>query len=182
MTITTEEVRIRVPGAGDAARLHRMVLKSTGDRTSIKLNDLISDLFVLPRFKHKPEASDECLEFDFDLLVSNTPVVRAYLAESVATGELVGYILYEHYYTPWIGHIMFIADVFVESTYRRRGIARKLIEQLYEVCREENLSLLSFSDHRLDDQIKESVYQRHEFVTLRGPETDWSVLRIDFES
>lgn len=70
------------------------------------------------------------------------PVWWAYVAE--AEGKIVGFALYYIRFSTWKGQRMYLEDLLVTETWRRRGIGRLLMEALIQDAREKNLHGISW--------------------------------------
>lgn len=104
----------------DVEELHKLVVESTGGSTQLTVDRLKEDLFnVIPRTSAEIPMNDPEIEFDIDQLQSNAPVARAVVAE--VRGKLVGHFVFHYHFTPWVGHIGFVDDIFTKPNLRRTG-------------------------------------------------------------
>lgn len=53
--------------------------------------------------------------------------------------EIIAIALYYIAYSTWKGRMVFLDDLVVREHYRGKGIGRKLMNALFEVCKEENV-------------------------------------------
>ncbi|HYL85343.1 MAG TPA: GNAT family N-acetyltransferase [Candidatus Angelobacter sp.] len=63
------------------------------------------------------------------------PKFRCLMAEW--DGQAVGYALFFGYYSSWKGSGIFLEDLFVQETFRGRGIGRELLSQVARIARQE---------------------------------------------
>jgi GNAT superfamily N-acetyltransferase len=64
------------------------------------------------------------------------PRFRAFIAEW--DGQTAGYALFWGYYSTWSGRGMFLEDLFVRETFRRRGIGKALMAAVARVAVDED--------------------------------------------
>lgn len=66
------------------------------------------------------------------------PRFRALIAEW--SGEPAGYALFFGYYSTWVGHGLFLEDLFVRTAFRGRGIGKALLAAVAGIAVKENCS------------------------------------------
>ena len=97
--------------------------------------ELIKELAVYEK------APDE-VTVDFDHFVESgfgsNPVYWAFVAE--ANGLVVGFALYYIRYSTWKGQRMYLEDLLVTESWRRKGIGEQLFERLLLEAREKKYS------------------------------------------
>lgn len=98
-----EVVQLREANVEDAKVLHKLICKSTKTQLIITVQQLEADL----------------RKIDTNGLETNTSFIRCLLAES--GNNIIGYLMFYYYYTPWIGHSLYVADVFVKPDFRKQG-------------------------------------------------------------
>lgn len=113
-------VTLRGPTSDDVDSLYQMILQSTGQVTKLSASSLRDDI-IEPKHCDGPEvsSSDPSIEFNPSLLKSNKPVAQVVIAE--VENKIVGYLIFHYHYSPWMGHVAFIDDVFVQTDYRNNG-------------------------------------------------------------
>jgi len=57
-------------------------------------------------------------------------------------GEVIAICLYFFAYYTWVGKSLYLDDLYVLEPYRRQGIATALLDQLFEIAREEKCNRL----------------------------------------
>ena len=99
------------------------------------LLDLIKELAVY-------EKAPLEVTVDFDHFVESgfgpNPVYWAFVAE--ANGLVVGFALYYIRYSTWKGQRMYLEDLLVTESWRRKGIGEQLFERLLKEAREKKYS------------------------------------------
>ncbi|GLV35772.1 uncharacterized protein CBL_01076 [Carabus blaptoides fortunei] len=84
---------------------------------------LIEELATFENMPKHVKINATILERDgFDV---PSPVFMCYVAESSHL-EIVGYALFYYTYSTWLGKSVFLEDLYVQPTYRRRGIGKEL--------------------------------------------------------
>lgn len=172
-------VIIREPSTKDVRSLHQLVLDSTDRQSKITEASLYEDLFNtnLKTGNLEKKCDDKSVEFDLELVKSDTPPIKAFVAEF--QDELIGYILYRYHYSPWVGHSVFIVDTFVAPNCRGKDIARQLVGKVISRSRQEGLLKLIFSIHHLKSSLRSYLLKNHELEWYRNDEKDWSVYRLN---
>jgi diamine N-acetyltransferase len=73
-----------------------------------------------------------------DLMVQEKDFFNCFVAVNKIENQIIGYASYFYAYYTWIGKSMYIDDIFVMEQYRKQGIGKKLIEEVFELARKEN--------------------------------------------
>lgn len=119
MSTELSAITFRDPLVEDVKKLHELVVESTGGRTEVTTLSLRQDLFGVGSDLPEVSSKDKCIEFNINDLKCDKPVAQAILAE--VEGELIGYLIFHYFYSPWSGHGFFINDIFIASNYRLKG-------------------------------------------------------------
>jgi ribosomal protein S18 acetylase RimI-like enzyme len=97
-----------------------------------------------------------------------------YIAEN-QKHEVLGFALCFIAYHTWVGKSLYLDDLYVKETYRRKGIATRLMKKVFELARKENCKRLRFQVlHWNEDAIR--LYQKW------GAGIDNSWLNCDFDT
>lgn len=62
---------------------------------------------------------------------------RCFVAET-EEGEIVGMALYFFAYFTWVGKSLYLEDLYIKESFRKRKIGTALLNRIFEVAREEN--------------------------------------------
>lgn len=106
----------------DVDRLHELIVESTDGKTNTTRESLREEFLGLDYSKLtsvKPKDLD--IDFNIKAFQPNRPIARAILAELPDTHEIVGYLIFHYYFTPWIGHSACVDYVYVVPSYRKQG-------------------------------------------------------------
>jgi ribosomal protein S18 acetylase RimI-like enzyme len=57
-------------------------------------------------------------------------IFKVFVAEEVATNEIIGMALYYNAYSTWKGRIIYLDDLIVNESHRRYGIGQQLIDMV----------------------------------------------------
>ena len=113
------EIRIREGKESDLTSVHQLVMELALFEKAP--NEVITNPIIFEK--------DGFGERDhFKLLVAETN-----------EGKIVGICLYYIAYSSWKGKIVFLDDLVVHEPYRNKGIGRKLIQHLFDYCKEEGI-------------------------------------------
>jgi len=102
---------------------------------------------------------------------------KEYFKCLVATNEneeIIAICLYFFAYYTWVGKSLYLDDLYVLEPYRRQGIASALLNQLFEVARNENC-------HRIRWQVLNWNETAIQFYKKRGAIIDNEWLNCDFD-
>jgi GNAT superfamily N-acetyltransferase len=93
------------------------------------LDEILALVRELAEYEREPDA----VVFDRDAFArhcfGDDPVARVLIAES--EGTVAGFALYYRTFSTWLGRDgIWLEDLFVRPTYRRRGCARALLDEL----------------------------------------------------
>ena len=64
------------------------------------------------------------------------PIYKVFIAEEVATGDVVGMALYYTAFSTWKGRIFYLDDLIVTEAFRRYGIGEKLLNEVLKAAAE----------------------------------------------
>lgn len=110
---------IRKATSNDADELYDLIVESTGAKTSLSRENFKK--YLAGVYNDTEEDSNQIKSIDIvkDRLAPNCPVCQAYVAK--ARDQLIGYVLFHYYYTPWRGRLAFVDNIYVKKSFRRRG-------------------------------------------------------------
>jgi GNAT superfamily N-acetyltransferase len=137
------------------------------------LLSLVNDLARFERLEHQVVASEQQIR---DELGASRPVIEALIAWD---GEqALGFALYFHNFSTFLGRRgLYLEDLFVVPSARRRGIGRALIEHLAAIavargCGRFEWAVLDWNQHAID------------FYRSLGAEllADWRICRVSGEA
>lgn len=106
---------IRKPKPCDISTLHQLAVTSTGSAIGLTIEDLHDSIFGIDSNKMKENLG---VRYQDDL-EGNLPFCQAYLAE--VNKEVVGFIIFHYFYSPWLGHCVYMDDLFVKQAHPRKG-------------------------------------------------------------
>ena len=72
------------------------------------------------------------------------PAFKVLIAEESTTLEIVGIALYYIGYSTWKGKLLYLDDIVITKSFRRKGIGRMLIDGLMEAAKEEHVKLVKW--------------------------------------
>lgn len=170
---------IREPSIIDVPSLHQLILDSTNQQSKLTEANLFESLFDSNPKNGKLETKciDGSVRFELELVESNTPAAKAFVAEN--QNRLIGYVLYRYHYSPWMGHSMFIVDTYVVPDHRKKNIARQLIDKVISKAIQEGLSSAVLTIPDCDSALTSYLLETHKLKWYRNGETDWSVYRLE---
>lgn len=90
----------------------------------------------LAEFEKAPEAVVNTEKMLFEDGFGKNPIYNVFVAEDVATNEIIGMALYYVAYSTWKGRIFFLDDLIVTESWRRFGIGAKLINEVLTAAKE----------------------------------------------
>lgn len=97
--------------------------------------ELVNELAV---FERAPQEVTVTLEHFIESGFGHNPVWWAFVAE--ADGLIVGFALYYVRYSTWKGQRMYLEDILVTESWRRKGIGHKLMDALIIEAKQKNFS------------------------------------------
>jgi ribosomal protein S18 acetylase RimI-like enzyme len=119
------------------------IIRKAEPNDLVQVYDLIKELAV---FENEPnEPSNSLKKFVAEATCKN-PRFHVILAED--EGNVVGIALYYYGYSSWKGSMIYLDDLVIKEKYRKRGIGKKLMDELIAIAKEEKISQLRW--HVLD--------------------------------
>src|SRR6185503_12428541 len=101
----------------------------------------VQALAVYEKMPHAVEVDEKTLA---EQLASEPPPFECLLAEEA--GSAVGFALFFHTYSTWRGRRgIWLEDLFVLPEYRRRGVGKRLVEQLVAIGQERGCGRVEWS-------------------------------------
>ena len=118
-------IEIRVAQRVDMKAVHGLITElaiyeKEPDAVTISVQDLERDGFDLNKF--------EC-----------------FLAEHVATSEIVGMALYYPRYSTWKGSTLHLEDLYIQPLFRGRGLGRKLFDEVVKIAVKDNVGRMEWT-------------------------------------
>ncbi|TVR81441.1 MAG: GNAT family N-acetyltransferase [Chitinophagaceae bacterium] len=132
---------------------------------------LIEELAKYEKAAHEVKVTEEILRKDgFETF---PPLFRVLLAENEEK-EILGMAFYYTAYSTWKGKIIYLDDLVVNSTYRRSGIGKKLLDELKLIAKKDNCNQIRF--HVLDwNQPAISFYEKEKVML----DPEWITCKIE---
>jgi GNAT superfamily N-acetyltransferase len=90
----------------------------------------------LAEFERAPDAvvnTEKILQEDG---FGKNSIYKVFIAEEVATGDVVGMALYYTAYSTWKGRIFYLDDLIVTQAFRKSGIGQKLLNEVLKAAAE----------------------------------------------
>ncbi|KAG9510374.1 Carboxypeptidase E [Fragariocoptes setiger] len=148
---------VRDVRADDIDRVMQLVQFSTQGSAQYTHQQLADDLFDQPLAPKRPRTIADYANTNNDVenkgYETNVSILQMIVAEintnTSANGNdrnnvdsdvrrIVGYSCFFHHFTPWIGHSIIIADMYVEPEYRRQGCACEATNDASTNCTQMN--------------------------------------------
>lgn len=101
------------------------------ERDFDQIHNLFNEFSV---FQKMPEKMTNTV----DLMVQEKDFFNCFVAVNAKENRIIGYASYFYAYYTWIGKSMYIDDIFVMEQFRKQGIGKKLIEEVFGLARKEN--------------------------------------------
>ncbi|MBV71126.1 MAG: GNAT family N-acetyltransferase [Myxococcales bacterium] len=102
-------------------------------------------IIALATYEKEPNAVEVTADILATQLNSPRPPFESFVADA-GDGRLVGFALFFSSYSTWRGQSgLYLEDLFVESSHRRRGVGRLLMDQLLTVGRQRGCKRLEWS-------------------------------------
>jgi len=89
------------------------------------------------------EKAPEKLTNSVDLMKEEKNYIQCFVAETEAK-EIIGIAQYFFAYFTWSGKSMYLGDLYVKESYRRKKVGLKLLNKIFEVAKEENCKKLTW--------------------------------------
>ncbi|OGT47829.1 MAG: hypothetical protein A3E83_03125 [Gammaproteobacteria bacterium RIFCSPHIGHO2_12_FULL_41_20] len=116
---------------------------------------------------YKTTCSSEVTEHTFNKLLAGDKHIGCLVA-SENNNVCVGFLTYIAHFTTWkILPVCYLNDLFVKANYRQSGIAKLLLEKLYEIAKNEKWSRiywLTKPDNKIARQFYDKIAKGDEWV------------------
>ena len=98
----------------------------------------------LAEFERAPEAvvnTEKMLQEDG---FGKNSIYKVFVAEEVATGDIIGMALYYTAYSTWKGKMFYLDDLVVTERFRKYGIGRKLINEVLKDAHDTGINMVKW--------------------------------------
>ena len=89
------------------------------------------------------EKAPEKLTNSLDQMIEEKNYIQCFVAET-ETKEIIGIAQYFFAYFTWSGKSMYLGDLYIKESYRRKKVGLKLFNKIIEVAKEENCKRLTW--------------------------------------
>jgi GNAT superfamily N-acetyltransferase len=148
-----------------AERLSSPVIRALGDSDRERWSELWRGYQVF----YKTELPQEIFDLSWTRL--NDPDEPMFALGSFVEGHLVGIVHFLYHRSFWTkGPYCYLQDLFTDPAFRGRGIARGLIERVYEVASADGASRVYWLTHETNEvamKLYENVAERSGFIQYR---------------
>lgn len=110
----------------------KFLIRSAGEEDFPALIKLFQEF---AHFEKTPEKMVNSVE----KMMKEKKYFNGFVAENAAD-EIIGYTTYFFSYHTWIGKSLYMDDLYVKPSYRRKGIGKKLLDAVIAVAKKENCS------------------------------------------
>ncbi|MBK9328556.1 MAG: GNAT family N-acetyltransferase [Sphingobacteriales bacterium] len=141
-------------------------------------NDLIQVYGLireLAAFEKEPDEPSNPLKKFIEEGTCKQPRFQVILADD--NGKVAGIALYYYGYSTWKGSMIYLDDLVVKESYRKKGIGRKLMDELIAIAREEKINQLRW--HVLDWNENAINFYKKYPVTF---DNTWITVKIEKEN
>ncbi len=94
----------------------------------------------LAEFERAPEAVVNTEKMLYEDGFGKNPIYKVFIAEEVATGDVIGMALYYTAYSTWKGRITYLDDLIVTEKFRKYGIGRQLLNEVLKAAHESGVN------------------------------------------
>ncbi|MDB5283225.1 MAG: family acetyltransferase [Bacteroidota bacterium] len=98
----------------------------------------------LADFERAPEAVINTEKALLEDGFGNNAIYQVFVAEEIATSDVIGMALYYTAYSTWKGKMFFLDDLVVTERFRKYGIGRKLINEVLRDALDKRVSLVKW--------------------------------------
>lgn len=142
----------------------------TGDFESIY--GLIKELAL---FEQEPNEPSNPLKIFMEEGTSKQPKFHVLVAEQYH--EVIGIALYYYGYSTWKGSMLYLDDLVVKETHRKKGIGKLLMDELIKIAKEERVNQMRW--HVLDWNENAINFYKKYPVTF---DQSWITVKIEREN
>ena len=103
--------------------------------------DLIRELAV---YERAPDEVTVSLQHFEESGFGETPIWWAFVAEDIATKQVIAFALYYVRYSTWKGQRMYLEDILVTEAWRGKGVGTLLMNELIEEAKRKNFHGISW--------------------------------------
>jgi len=107
---------------------------------AVAAHQLIVELAI---YENAPNAVTNTIEQFTEDGFGKNPVYNLIVAET-DNKEIVGMALYVYAYSTWKGKMLYLDDLVVTETYRKKGIGKKLINELFIIAKANNAKIVKW--------------------------------------
>lgn len=149
-----------------------IIIRKAEPNDLIQVYELIQELAV---FEKEPDEPSNPLKKFIEEGTCKHPRFHVILAED--DGKVAGIALYYYGYSTWKGTMIYLDDLVVREAYRKKGIGKKLMDELIAIAREEKINQLRW--HVLDWNENAINFYKKYPVTF---DNTWITVKIEKEN
>ena len=98
----------------------------------------------LAEFERAPEAVVNTEKMLLEDGFGKNSIYKVFVAEEVATGDIIGMALYYTAYSTWKGKMFYLDDLVVTEPFRKYGIGRKLMNEVLKDAHEKEVNMIKW--------------------------------------
>lgn len=148
-----------------------IIIRKAEPSDLIQVYELIKELAA---FEKEPDEPSNPLKKFIEEGTCKQPRFHVILAEG--DGKVAGIALYYYGYSTWKGSMIYLDDLVVKESYRKKGIGKKLMDELIAIAREEKINQLRW--HVLDWNENAINFYKKYPVTF---DNTWITVKIEKE-
>lgn len=148
-----------------------IIIRKAEPSDLIQVYELIKELAA---FEKEPDEPSNPLKKFIEEGTCKQPRFHVILAED--DGKVAGIALYYYGYSTWKGSMIYLDDLVVKESYRKKGIGKKLMDELIAIAREEKINQLRW--HVLDWNENAINFYKKYPVTF---DNTWITVKIEKE-
>lgn len=149
-----------------------IIIRKAEPNDLIQVYGLIRELAA---FEKEPDEPSNPLKKFIEEGTCKQPRFQVILADD--NGKVAGIALYYYGYSTWKGSMIYLDDLVVKESYRKKGIGRKLMDELIAIAREEKINQLRW--HVLDWNENAINFYKKYPVTF---DNTWITVKIEKEN
>lgn len=149
-----------------------IIIRKAEPNDLVQVYALIKELAV---FENEPNEPSNSLKKFVDDGTSKNPKFQVLVAD--IDGIISGIALYYYGYSSWKGSMLYLDDLVVKENFRKKGIGKKLLDELISVAKEERINQMRW--HVLDwNESAINFYKKYP-VTF---DKSWVTVKLDMRN